>query len=95
MHKWDTFSAYKQQARKYECTVTKSVSDNDPLCTVNFNSEIQLAERDCTHKSDRWSTSFTAVSPAAKLEKPPYSENMTTSTWRIAVFENVLSFVGL
>lgn len=32
--------------KKYECTVSKSVCDNDPLCIVNFNREIQLAEKD-------------------------------------------------
>lgn len=32
--------------KKYECTVSKSFCDNDPLCIVNFNREIQLAEKD-------------------------------------------------
>lgn len=32
--------------KKYDCTVTKSASNNDLLCVVNFNWENQLAERD-------------------------------------------------
>lgn len=69
MHKWDTFSVYKQQARKSECTVTKSVSDNDPLCTVNFNSGIQLAERDEIAHTNR-------IDGAPHLQPCPLQRNL-------------------
>lgn len=34
------------EKKKDDCTVTKSASNNDLLCVVNFNWENQLAERD-------------------------------------------------